>query len=62
MNKLQTIIVITISVLTMFILSLTIMSRDKEIAQLEKELSEQKFKYKMIYRAPFVREVIQSGG
>ncbi|MUO33094.1 hypothetical protein [Enterococcus gallinarum] len=39
-----------------------IWSQSKQIDQLEEELQYEQMKYKMLYRDPIVREVIESGG
>lgn len=39
-----------------------IWSQSKQIEQLEQQLQHEQLKYKMLYRDPIVREVIESGG
>lgn len=39
-----------------------ILSQSKQINQLEEQLQHEKLKYKMLYRDPIVRKVIESGG
>lgn len=43
-------------------LSYTIVDQQQQILKLEKQLQYEQMKYKMLYRDPIVREVIESGG
>lgn len=42
--------------------SYTIVDQQEQIKQLEQQLQHEQLKYKMLYRDPIVREVIESGG
>lgn len=43
-------------------LSYTIVDQQLQIVKLEQQLQHEQLKYKMLYRDPIVREVIESGG
>lgn len=43
-------------------LSYTIVDQQQQIVKLEQQLQHEQMKYKMLYRDPIVREVIESGG
>lgn len=43
-------------------LSYTIVDQQRQIEQLQEQLQHEQMKYKMLYRDPIVREVIESGG
>lgn len=43
-------------------LSYTIVDQQEQIEQLEQQLQYEQLKYKMLYRDPVVRDVIESGG
>lgn len=43
-------------------LSYTIVDQERQIEQLQEQLQHEQLKYKMLYRDPIVREVIESGG
>lgn len=43
-------------------LSYTIVDQQRQIEQLQEQLQYEQMKYKMLYRDPIVREVIESGG
>lgn len=43
-------------------LSYTIVDKQKQIEQLQKQLLHEQFKYKMLYRDPMVKNAIESGG
>ena len=62
MNRSQTIIITVLVVITLSLLSYTIIDQQEQIEQLEQQLQHEQMKYKMLYRDPIVREVIESGG
>lgn len=62
MNRSQTIIITVLVVITLSLLSYTIINQQQQIIKLEQQLQHEKMKYKMLYRDPIVREVIESGG
>ena len=62
MNRSQTIIITVLVVITLSLLSYTIVDQQEQIKQLEQQLQHEQLKYKMLYRDPIVREVIESGG
>lgn len=62
MNHKQTIVITILSVLVLCCLTITFVDQQKQINQLEEQLHHEKLKYKMLYRDPIVRKVIESGG
>ncbi len=62
MNHKKTIVITILFVLALCCLTITIVSQQKQINQLEEQLQHEKLKYKMLYRDPIVRKVIESGG
>lgn len=62
MKNSQAIIITILTVLALSCLTYTIIDQQKQIEQLEQQLQHEKMKYKMLYRDPIVREVIESGG
>ena len=62
MNRRQTIIITVLTVLALSWLSYTIINQQKQIVRLEQQLQHEQLKYKMLYRDPFVRDAIESGG
>lgn len=62
MNHKQTIVITILSVLALCFLTITIVDQEKQIEQLQEQLQHEKFKYRMLYRDPFVRKAIESGG
>lgn len=62
MNRSQTIIITVLVVITLSLLSYTIINQQQQIVKLEQQLQHEQLKYKMLYRDPIVREVIESGG
>ncbi|KIL83034.1 hypothetical protein EH68_01490 [Enterococcus gallinarum] len=62
MNRSQTIIITVLTVLALSWLSYTIINQQKQIVRLEQQLQHEQLKYKMLYRDPFVRDAIESGG
>ena len=62
MKTSQAIILILLKIVGLSLLSYTIVDQQKQIEQLEQQLQHEQMKYKMLYRDPIVREVIESGG
>ena len=62
MNDSLSIIIILLSIAGLSLLSYTIVDQQKQIVKLEQQLQHEQMKYKMLYRDPIVREVIESGG
>ena len=62
MNDSLSIIIILLSIAGLSWLSYTIIDQQKQIVKLEQQLQYEQLKYKMLYRDPFVRDAIESGG
>lgn len=62
MKTSQAIMLILLTIAGLSWLSYTIVDQQKQIEQLEQQLQHEQMKYKMLYRDPIVREVIESGG
>lgn len=62
MKTSHSIIIILLTIAGLSWLSYTIIDQQKQIEQLEQQLQHEQMKYKMLYRDPIVREVIESGG
>ncbi|MGM0295092.1 hypothetical protein [Enterococcus sp. AZ034] len=58
----QLIIITFMAIITICCLVYTIIDQQKQIVKLEQQLQYEQLKYKMLYRDPIVREVIESGG
>ncbi|WP_368258886.1 hypothetical protein [Enterococcus gallinarum] len=58
----QLIIITFMAIITICCLVYTIVDQQEQIEQLEQQLQHEQMKYKMLYRDPIVREVIESGG
>lgn len=58
----QLIIITFMAIITICCLVYTIVDQQEQIKQLEQQLQHEQLKYKMLYRDPIVREVIESGG
>lgn len=62
MNDSLSITIILLSIAGLSWLSYTIINQQQQIVKLEQQLQYEQMKYKMLYRDPIVREVIESGG
>lgn len=62
MKTSHSVIIILLTILGLSWLSYTIVDKQKQIEQLQEQLQHEQMKYKMLYRDPIVREVIESGG
>lgn len=62
MKNSHSIIIILLTIAGLSWLSYTIVDQQEQIEQLQEQLQQEKLKYKMLYRDPIVREVIESGG
>lgn len=62
MNDSLSIIIILLSIAGLSWLSYTIINQQQQIVKLEQQLQYEQLKYKMLYRDPFVRDAIESGG
>ncbi len=62
MNHKKTIVITILSVLALCYLTITIVNQQKQINKLQEQLQHETLKYRMLYRDPIVRKVIESGG
>lgn len=62
MKTSQAIMLILLTIAGLSWLSYTIVDQQQQIVKLEQQLQHEQMKYKMLYRDPIVREVIESGG
>lgn len=62
MSNKQAIIIILLTIAGLSWLSYIIVDQQKQIEQLQQQLQHEQLKYKMLYRDPVVRDVIESGG
>jgi hypothetical protein len=62
MKNSHAIIIVLLTIASLSWLSYTIVDQQQQIEQLKQELQHEQFKYKMLYRDPVVREMIESGG
>ncbi len=62
MKTSHSIIIILLTIAGLSWLSYTIVDQQQQILKLEQQLQHEQLKYKMLYRDPVVRDVIESGG
>ena len=62
MKNVYKVILIIIVFLVVSTFAYTIKNQQNKIAELKSELQHEQLKYKMLYRDPKVRELIESGG
>ncbi len=62
MKNVHKVILIIIVFLVVSTSAYTIKNQQNKIAELKSELQHEQLKYKMLYRDPKVRELIESGG
>ena len=62
MKTSHSIIIMLLTIAGLSWLSYTIVDQQLQIVKLEQQLQHEQLKYKMLYRDPIVREVIESGG
>ncbi len=62
MKTSQAIMLILLTIAGLSWLSYTIVDQQRQIEQLQERLQHEQLKYKMLYRDPVVRDVIESGG
>lgn len=62
MKTSHSILIILLTIAGLSWLSYTIINQQKQIVRLEQQLQHEQLKYKMLYRDPFVRDAIESGG
>lgn len=62
MNRKSILVLLLAAISATSWLSYTIVDQQQQIVKLEQQLQHEQMKYKMLYRDPIVREVIESGG